>query len=238
MDLQKRFVDLCPFCQQTGWLGDNVCSCMLKVRAYGKLLNSGFKPSVLDIISENYELPTIILGENFVDFYMKNLYTVEDKGLSLFIWSSEKGRGKTTLAHYLTYCAAYNFSFTSRYSTRRDYKFIHANNFNTADPKELSKVKWLVIDDLGNEDKSAPWKSSKLRSDLMEIFQYRRDNFCPTIITSNYSPTDLSNLYAQELDSLLEINVDGSLQGVLFREVVLGGAEDLRKTLDSGWPTS
>ena len=95
-----------------------------------------------------------------------------------------------------------------------------------------------TLDDLGNEDSAAKWKKQIVISALQKIMHYRRDHLLPTIITSNYTPSDLSILYGGSLDSLLEIKPDGTIGGSLFRQIELGGGEDLRLTDEnSQWPS-
>lgn len=206
------------------------------------MVSKGFHKNTIDLVtSDSYKLPYIESGEQFIDYFVKNPQIVEQKGLSLYIYSKDKGRGKTTLAHYLIYHIVNFFQDNAEYDVRRVYTFSHVEDF-IADLKKdpdspMWKATWLVLDDLGNEDKSAPWKKSFLVSSLQRIMHYRRDRNLPTIITSNYSPSDLSAIYTGELDSLLEIKPDGVIGGAVFREIRVGGGEDLRQTSDyTAWP--
>ena len=226
----------------TGFL-DNViaCNCLKKFRVYNRLIGKGFTKKSLDIICRNdYEVPEIDSGEEFVDFFVKNIDYVEESGLCLYLYSKERGRGKTTLSHYLMFNVVSHFYEEGNYRSDRNYGFIHAEDLidqlkNNDDV--LWKSTWLVLDDLGNENTSAEWKKNLMLAGLQRILHYRRDRCLPTIITSNYSPGSLSPLYMRDLDSLLEIKADGHIGGAVFREVEVGGGEDLRLVEDfTSWP--
>jgi len=242
MSLKSEILGSCKICKGTGYLGDSsACSCLLKFRSYNRLINAGFFRSTLDLVSSDlYELPIIDSGKEFVEFFAKNPIYCEKEGLCLYIWSRERGRGKTTLEHFLLYKVLANFSDIDLYSSSRTYCFHHISTLYEIFKKGLSnedwKSTWYVLDDLGNEDKAGDWKKEVMVSSLQKVLHYRRDRKLPTIITSNYSPNDLSNIYSGELDSLLEIKLDGGLGGILFREVHVDGEEDLRLSEElSAW---
>jgi len=241
MSVREDIVGSCEICSGSGHLRDGkACQCLLKARSIGRLKNAGFFMDSLDFVSsDNYVFPMFEYGEDFINFFANNLETVEQKGLC--IWSKENGSGKTTLAHYLMYHIAKYYSDVSQYSTHRSYGFQHieefVESFQDKNRTDVSwKTTWFVLDDLGNEDKSAKWKKEGITTNLPRMLHYRRNYNLPTIITSNYSPGDLSRLYESALDSLLEIRVDGSLGGSKIREVKLCGVTDFRldKTL-GGW---
>ncbi|MDC1299912.1 hypothetical protein N8Z24_00235 [bacterium] len=204
-------------------------------------MNAGFFVNSLNLVSNReYSLPVFNSGEEFINYFVDNLDTVENRGLCLYIWSKEKGSGKTTLAHHLMYHVANYYSEVSRYSTNRKYGFEHVEDFvesfKDRNNPNIWKSTWYVLDDLGNEDRSAKWKKDSITANLPRVFHHRRNYNLPTIITSNYSPGDLSRLYESELDSLLEIKPDGTLGGSKFREVCVCGVTDFRleESLD-GW---
>jgi len=91
-----------------------------------------------------------------------------------------------------------------------------------------------VLDDLGNEKRANKQRREAIAPALQELLQFRRNERLPTIFTSNYSPEALSALYEGRIDSLLEIGVDGVVHGNMFRQIEVGGGEDLR-TLNSEW---
>ena len=241
-NLKSSIIGSCELCGKTGFLPDNSpCKCLLKFRAFNRLILGGFTMKSLELVSSDfYELPIIESGEEFLDYYSINFDEIENRGLSLYIHSRERGRGKTTLTHYLVYKAALYFSHKDKYSTSRDYTFINIEDlleFDKNGKADYWKSTWLVIDDLGNENRSAVWKKENVSSLMQKLMHYRRDRNLPTLITSNYKPDNLSVLYSGDLDSLLEIGPDGSIRGMVFREVEVGGGEDFRQVTDfTSWP--
>lgn len=242
MSLKSEIIGPCKLCKGEGFL-DNLeaCECMKRFRVYNRLTSKGFTRKALDIVTDDaYELPVIEDGENFINYFIDHPEVVESKGLCLYMFSKERGRGKTTLAHYLMYHIVRYFFNEGNYKSSRTYSFIHAEDFLTQTIKNddsLWKSDWLVLDDIGNEDHTAAWKKSNMIAGLQRVMHYRRDRCLPTIITSNYNPGGLSTLYKREVDSLLEIKPDGHLGGAVFREVSVGGGEDLRLIEDfTSWP--
>ena len=238
MDLKTEILSSCSCCDKSGLLPDgNLCACVLKFRAMNRMVDSGFNLNTLKLVSDQYIPPEIESGDNFLDYYAKNPPLVEQGGLSLYIYSREKGRGKTTLAHWLVYGAARHFALTARYKRDRSYGFDRVDKFLSKDKGELWKSTFYVLDDMGAEDSSADWIRQKTLSEFQDLLHFRRDKKLPMIITSNYKPSDLSALYRGVLDSLLEIAPDGSLGGSLFRCIEVGGGEDLRVSREgSAWP--
>ena len=236
MTLRNEIVGTCLKCGRTGYIGTDLCECLLKLRAYNKLVDKGFKKYLLDFVSESYQEPCYESGQGFVSYYLANILEVENKGLSLYLFSRERGRGKTTLTHYLAYRIASMFSSTDTYRRETSLSF----GFETASAlmrgeSDKRFATYYVLDDLGTEDRGG-YKRDQWLSVLQETLHHRRDNKLPTIITSNYSPKDLSVLYLGVLDSLLEISAGGTFQGSLFRQIELGGPTDLRISEDSEWP--
>ena len=241
MSLRSEIMGSCLLCLGSGWVDGEACSCLLRFRSYNRLVNGGFSRTAIDIVnSESYQIPYIEQGEEFVNFFLNNPSVAEERGLGLFIYSQDRGRGKTTLAHKLMFEAAAQFVKKDSYSPKRTYAFQHVEDLLKSfknDDSSAWKSTWYVLDDLGNEDRYTEWKRSLFLSSLQRVFHYRRDRRLPTLITSNYKPSDLSQVYQGELDSLLEIKPSGDLGGSLLRSVRVGGAEDLRLAEDNNaWP--
>jgi hypothetical protein len=208
------------------------------------MTRGGFHEDILDYIcSPGYTWPVIESGSEFLRFYAENPAKVLEEGLSLYIFSKENGRGKTTLAHYLVYVLLWHLSHTENYNPHRTYAFRNAHMLFAKRKKfeEEEVPPWessiFVIDDLGIETKNAAWERESNISRLHQIMHHRLDNKLPTIITSNYPPSTLSSFYSGVLDSVLEIRPDGVIGGKKFRQVEVGGAEDFRlMTNTGGWP--
>ena len=241
MSLKQEIIESCGICKGSGWYDGEACQCLLRFRTYNRLINAGFSRYSLSFVDrEEYQIPFIDHGEEFLNFFLENPEYVEERGLGLYIYSQDKGRGKTTLAHKLAFDIASKFVTKDSYSTRRTYAFQNVEELLSSfkhDKDWAWKSTWYVLDDLGNEDRNTEWKKGLFLSSLQRVFHYRRDKRLPTIVTSNYRPEDLSVIYGRNLDSLLEIHVDGSIGGSLYRGVQVGGAEDLRLASDmTEWP--
>lgn len=241
MSLKDEILDSCKICKGSGWSMGSACACLLRFRVWNRMINSGFSKRLISIVDkDDYQLPIIEEGQSFVEFFLANSNFVEENGLGLFLYSQDKGRGKTTLAHKLILEASKGFVSKDTYSTRRTYAFQHVEDLLKAfkDGKDDSWMStWYVLDDLGNEDRNTEWKRNLFLTSIQKVIHYRRDKQLPTILTSNYRPADLSMIYKGELDSLLEIHPSGELGGVLYRSVRVGGPEDLRLLhTESVWP--
>jgi hypothetical protein len=211
---------------------------MLKFRSYNRLIGNGFSKKLLDIVSsEHYQLPVFESGNDYVQYYITHPEEVESGGFILYIFSTERGKGKTTLAHYLMWRTAMRFSSTENYRRERSLSFGFNRSREILGNEGAPPLPtFQVLDDLGSEPRIPLWKKELVISDLQELLHYRRDKHLPTVITSNYHPSNLSNLYDGVVDSLLEIRPDGLIGGSLARQVELGGGEDLRLLDTSGWP--
>jgi hypothetical protein len=206
------------------------------------MVRGGFHEPTLDFITGgSYSLPMLENGVEALNYYVSNPDVVLDKGLSLYIFSKENGRGKTTLAHYLVYVLLWHFSKTENYSPHRTYAFENIHTMCEKERKGWEVDTWkstiLVIDDMGTESRYAAWKAEANISMMHRIMHYRLDHQLPTLITSNYEPAVLSGFYGSILDSVLEIKPDGTIGGRVFRQLEVGGAEDFRMSCESSeWP--
>jgi hypothetical protein len=237
-------VSNCPVCEGSGYRGSEICNCLLKHRAEIWLASGKFSRSVLDFVScKEYTLPIIDSGGEVLKFYIQNPELVLDEGLSLNLFSRDAGRGKTTLAYYICWNLALHFLRTENYRTGLSFAFQNVNSLisselsYTSDEFPAWKASVYVLDDLGNEERASKQKKEAVAPILQKVFHYRQDNSLPTIITTNYTPSDLGSLYYNRLDSLLELDVGGEIRGNIFRQIEVGGGEDLRMApIRSAWP--
>lgn len=240
--LRTKIQKDCLACGGSGYVGDELCNCAIKFRVYNRLTRSGFHEATLDLVSSpSYQLPMFVSGAEAVQYFIYNPVEVMEKGLSLYVFSLENGRGKTTLAHYLMYVLLWTFSKTENYSPSRTYAFENVHDMCMKEKNGWEEETWrstvLVIDDLGTESRSAPWKRDINIAMLHRIMHYRLDHRLPTIITANYAPASLSTFYEGIVDSVLEIRPDGVIGGRVFRQVEVGGGEDFRQMDgNSEWP--
>jgi len=240
--LKDRIMGGCVVCGGKGYLGSQLCNCAIKFRVFSWLIDGGFNEETLTLVSSPaYSMPMMESGVEAVTHFLNNPFDVMDKGLSLYIFSKENGRGKTTLSHYLAYVLAWPFSKTENYSRSRTYAFADMHSLaevaRQGSDEDIWKATVLVLDDLGSENRSSSWKTEEIVSMLHRVMHYRRDNKLPTIITANFSPGSLTAFYNGVLDSVLEIRPDGVIGGKIFRQVEVGGGEDFRLIEEtSEWP--
>lgn len=242
--LRDKIMGSCHACGGDGYVGDSLCNCAIKFRVYNRLVGNGFNEATLDLISSPYySVPMLESGTESLEYFVHHPFEVMEKGLSLYLFSKENGRGKTTLAHYLVYVLAWPFAKTENYSRQRTYALADIHTLSEAflggdELEDTWKATVLVLDDLGSESRSAQWKTDTVISMLHRIMHYRRDQKLPTIITSNFGAQSLTTFYSGVLDSVLEIRPDGVIGGQIFRQVEVGGGEDFRLMDGSSeWPT-
>ena len=120
MSLKKDILNSCNICQGSGWVHNTACECLLKFRVYNRLLNAGFSRFLIEFVdNSSYQIPYLVSGQDFVEFFLKNSNFVEEKGLSLYLYSQDKGRGKTTLAHKIIFDTVQSFVHKDTYSSER-----------------------------------------------------------------------------------------------------------------------
>lgn len=239
--LKKEMVGSCPHCEGKGYIEADICSCLLKFRAYTWMTKGGFSRPIIDFVTDsNYRIPEMDYGGLGVSYFLDHPSVVNDMGLSLFIYSRESGRGKTTLAYHLVYTLCQYLLNTVNYKSGFTVGFQNVKTLIENDRRNQEKL-WdasiYVLDDLGSEDRSAAWKIDSVVPLLQQVLHHRQDRRMPTIITSNLDPMGISALYNNSLDSLLELQLDGTMGGQLYRAVQAGGQEDLRLvSMSTNWP--
>ena len=73
MSLKEDILSSCSICQGSGWVDSSACECLLKFRVYNRLLNSGFSRFLIEFVdNSSYQIPDIVLGQEFIDFFLKN----------------------------------------------------------------------------------------------------------------------------------------------------------------------
>lgn len=230
----------CSICHGEGYIGGELCECQLLKRVKVFMRHGGFTDALIDfVLKPEYTLPYLESGDRFISQVLENPARFVKNGLSLYIFSREAGRGKTCLATYLVTQIAKHFLNTKNYTSGFSLVFQPVNDLLDDNASFTSQQLWksatvYVLDDVGNEDRSMKSHREAMVPTMQRILQYRRNARMPTIITSNYVPFDLGSLYSGRIDSLLEIGVDGVIEGELFRQIEVGGGEDLR-TLTSAW---
>jgi len=128
--------------------------------------------------------------------YVQEFDNMNGLGKGLYLYSEEKGSGKSRLAMSILNALIFKYKIDGLYITTKslldEIKASFENN-TTAKVTEIFKnVPVLVLDDLGIETVSE-WSESIYTQILDERMAYKR----PTIITSNLNIYELNNLYKQ-----------------------------------------
>lgn len=201
----------CPDCKDTGMIGDERCHC--------------FKQAVVDLLYAQSGLGSILKEENFSTFSfeyydnrttdsvtgltpLENMHRIYDSAVSFvknfdkeysnLLFYGNSGLGKTFLshciakeligtAHTVLYLTAYQLFEILGKSWKDD-----ADSDTAASAEHILDCDLLIIDDLGTELTTA-FTMSRFNLCINERYLNKRS----TIISTNFSLQDLSNLYGE-----------------------------------------
>jgi len=244
--LKDTLVGQCQKCHGSGFLKDGTCDCLIEFRARHRLLVGNFAEHLLEI-GDDFPDQQISLGESkpYLDFFLQNPDRVKKQGLSLYIWSERRGVGKTTLAHLLAKVFARYFAREENYSRSIKYRFMEVGEFfdlaKKSGPYNYQGFvhEWdatlFVLDDFGNEDRSSKWDFEFITKLIQDFLRHRTRLRLSTILTTNTRPSALKEQYKEDISSLLEVQPNDKVGGLLWREVFVSG-RDLRLDKDlSPW---
>ncbi len=142
-----------------------------------------------------------------VKFYLENLDAMIEKGMGLYLWSEEKGSGKTRMAASIANALMLEHGIQVKFATSLNILQEIKNTWGQDGNKQqegylldaLQTVKVLVIDDFGTEE-AKDW----IREKFYQIINERYLNKLPTILTSNF-PLDGLN-YDRRITNRLQEN--------------------------------
>lgn len=129
-----------------------------------------------------------LLKENVVS-YVNGFKEYKEKGTGLYIYSAEKGTGKTHLACAIGIALINAYKEKVKFVTLSDLLIKLKSSFENDNEKELNKYRktdLLIIDDIGTE-KITKWVEEM----IFNIIDYREKNMLPTIYTSNCKVKEL-----------------------------------------------
>ena len=232
--LKDVIVGTCSICHGSGFSEKRVCECMIEFRARHRLLLGNFAGHLLELDSQSF-IQNLGLGDSrlFVEYYLSNPESVREDGLSLYIWSEKRGVGKTTLAHLLAKEFAKYFSREENYSRSNCYRFMEVGEFfdlgRNRHRDETFLYDWdstlFVLDDFGNEDNSSKWDFEFIVKLIQDFLRHRTRLRLPTIITTNTNPVNIFRKYKDDVSSLLEVQPNYKIGGLLWREVPMSGRD-------------
>lgn len=160
--------------------------------------------------------------------YLKNLEEMKEKGVGLLL-VGPNGPGKTTLAmivlKYLSR-AGWDVFATSLgeivETIQRSWKDDEEGESSDFIEK-CRHAKFLVIDDVGKEHRG---QSGFVQTTFDNLIRYRVQHRLPTILTTNFTKSELSNTYGESSISLLEgklipitVNGDDHRRTILKSEI-------------------
>lgn len=197
----------CPFCHGEEWVyeldEDGVeyaapCKCREQKVMDRRLKFAELPGSLKEIRLNTFSLARYTRQESKqiaaiacrgVKFYLDNLDAMMEKGMGLYLWSMEKGSGKTrmaaSIANELMLEHGIQVKFATSLNILQEIKGTWGRDGNKQQEGHLldalQTVQVLVIDDFGTEE-AKDW----IREKFYQILNERYLNKLPTILTSNF----------------------------------------------------
>ena len=195
----------CPLCQDTGYVGVDVCACYKKALAKEALAYAGLARLAAKQSFDNFELK-YYQGDNrammekvlaFCKHYAEGFH---DKADSLLLIGNT-GLGKTHLSTSIA-VSVVDKGFEVVYTSAPNlFSALEAEKFGreaSLTMQEVMDAELLIIDDLGTEN------PSQLNNNfLYNIVNTRLITSKPTLINTNLMPADLMKRYTDRLASRL-----------------------------------
>ena len=154
-----------------------------------------------------------------IEKYLANLVEMMDQGIGLYLWSSEHGSGKTSIAALIVKEALrYGKTVFFEESSRLKGMLINKEQFEegTSIEERMMMVDVLILDDVGKEYRT----SSGYAENVIEtLLRARVQKLKTTIMTGNVHPKDMKKIYSEDFSALLkESVVPVNITGHDFRE--------------------
>ena len=146
--------------------------------------------------------------------YIDNLVGMMEQGIGLYLWSTENGSGKTSIAALIAKEALrYGKTVFFEESSRLKGMLINKEQFEegTSIEERMMMVDVLILDDVGKEYRT----SSGYAENVIEtLVRARVQKVKTTIMTGNVHPKDMKKIYSEDFSALLKesvvpINVTG-----------------------------
>jgi len=151
--------------------------------------------------------------------YIDNLVGMMEQGIGLYLWSTENGSGKTSIAALIAKEALrYGKTVFFEESSRLKGMLINKEQFEegTSIEERMMMVDVLILDDIGKEYRT----SSGYAENVIEtLVRARVQKVKTTILTGNVHPKDMQKIYSEDFSALLkESVVPVNVTGHDFRE--------------------
>ncbi|MCD7778692.1 MAG: ATP-binding protein [Clostridiales bacterium] len=202
-------VYICPLCRDTGFRENERCSCF-KALEREKMYsdspmksendNETFETFSLDYYSDEIN-PKLKTSERK---YMENVYNIckrfSEKPEGNMLFTGRPGLGKSFLCHAITKAVLDGGTDAVCESAFVLFDRLIKNRFGKEDDNEykdsIFNTPLLIIDDLGTEN-----INSASSAEFFNIINYRLINKKPIIISTNFSLSDIKQLYSERIFS-------------------------------------
>ncbi len=195
----------CDRCDDTGYVGVDMCLCMRKALAAESLADAGLAPLARSQRFDTFDLKYyrgehLVLMEKNLDYCMHYAESFHEHADSL-LFIGNTGLGKTHLSTAIAVSVAEK-GFDIHYSSAPNlFASLEAEKFGRAAETTLAELldaEFLIIDDLGTENPSALNVNF-----LYTVVNTRLVNRKPTLINTNLMPGELKTRYTDRLASRL-----------------------------------
>jgi DNA replication protein DnaC len=212
---------LCPLCNDQGWQGSKMCSCLgelcrqEQIKSLSSLLdlgNQSFETFRLDyydrtVWPEHKRSPREIMeviftacrnyADQFPGYHRKNLFLTGAPGLGKTFLSACIARVVSEKGFSVVYDTAGNIF--SRFEAKKFARNEEEVQAAAADTQRYLRCDLLILDDLGSE-----FTTPFVQSALYEIVNTRLVEGKHTILSSNLSLADIRRRYSPQVASRLE----------------------------------
>ena len=242
-DLPRTHLSGCPSCGKNNGYGidgtlvlDGVewtCNCHDQLQRYKHYLNAGIGATYQFLSWDDFKG-----NQDALEWVVKWVNDVDEQvevGRGLFIWSQTNGTGKTFAAAlalkecvvkgYRSYMTTFQNMLSSMKSGWKDadYDRWYRNKIDSAQV--------LLIDDVGKEMMEVSNFNNDFAKQTMDsLLRTRTQQGRPTLFTSNYSPSELTQYYGKAVVSLLNENTCSvNMSGDDYRPMHVGKAKGRRR---------
>lgn len=226
--LKKSITENCPVCKGSGQDCDCQKQFLLEINKAQSHIPIKYRQFTLDDIDV---LESKSAKEKVIS-YMNDLTTRKLKGDGLFLWSENKGTGKTALGN-IVLIEALKQGFTTYFTDLDECVTLTTSGwFDELKKREFAhqilETDFLLIDDVGGMEVRTKGNSDLIETTFISLFKKRCNNLLPTIMTSNLRPEDLQEDYGERLFSIAcEHLITVECKGADFRQTVIAPKKKL-----------
>lgn len=164
-------------------------------------------------------IPDRLVYKSKVEKYLGSILEMLDQGIGLYLWSTENGTGKTSIASLIAKEALrYGKTVFFEESSRLKGMLINKEQFEegTSIEARMMMVDVLILDDVGKEYRTS---SGYVENVIETLVRARVQKVKTTIMTGNVHPKDMQKIYSEDFSALLkESVVPVNVTGHDFRE--------------------